>query len=127
MSDVEYLDIEDLLQLTRSLGVGPVRDLGLLESATARPRSTAFGQDAYPTLALKAGALLHSVEGNHALIDGNKRLGWLATVVFLGLNQSRPDVSDDAAFDLVMDVAQGRVVDVAEIAERLHVVPFAAE
>ncbi|MBJ7608154.1 MAG: Fic family protein [Candidatus Dormibacteraeota bacterium] len=127
MSDVEYLDIEDLLQLTRSLGVGPVRDLGLLDSATARPRSTAFGQDAYPTLALKAGALLHSMERNHALIDGNKRLGWLATVVFLDLNQSRPDVADDAAFDLVMDIAEGRVVDVAEIAERLHVVSVAAE
>ena len=118
MSEVEYLYLEDLLGMVRSLGAGPVRDLGLLDSAAARPRSSAFGEDAYPTLELKAAALLHSIARNHALVDGNKRLAWLATVVFLDINGLAPDLDDDAAFDLVMAVAEG-TVDVAVIAERL--------
>ena len=105
MSEVEYLDLEDLLGLVRALGTGPVRDVGLLDSAAARSRSEAFGVDAYPTLSFKAAALLHSLVGNRALVDGNRRLGWLATVVFLDLNGHAPDLDDDAAFTLVMDVA----------------------
>ena len=67
--------IEDLLGLVRALGAGPVRDVGLLDAACARPRSTVFGQDAYASLEHKAAALLHSSVRNHALVDGNKRLG----------------------------------------------------
>lgn len=116
---IEYLDLEDLLGLVRALGTGRVRDVGLLDSAASRPRSSAFGQDAYPTLALKAASLLHSLAGNHALIDGNKRLAWLATVVFLDLNSASPVITDDEAFALVMDVAKGQA-DVPEIARRLR-------
>lgn len=115
-----YLDLEDLLSLVRVLRAGPVRDVGLLDAASARPRSTAFGAEAYPTLGLKAAALLHSVARNHALVDGNKRLAWLATVVFLDLDGAGVAVGDDEAFTLVMDVAAG-VADVGEIAERLRV------
>lgn len=125
MTDVEYLDLEDLLGLTRALRAGPVRDVGLLDSAAARPRSSAFGENAYPSLDLKAAALLHSIARNHALVDGNKRLAWLATVVFLDLNDQTPDLDDDAAFDLVMDAAQG-TVEVEEIAARLRVVRTSA-
>ncbi|MGI9156996.1 MAG: type II toxin-antitoxin system death-on-curing family toxin [Marmoricola sp.] len=120
MSHVEYLDLEDMLGLVRVIQAGLVRDLGLLDAAVARPRSSAFGEDAYPTLALKAAAQLHSLARNHALVDGNKRLAWLATVVFLDLNSSSPQVSQDAAFELVMDASTG-MVDVAEIATRLRV------
>ena len=74
------------MALVEDLGVGPVRDVGLLESAAARPRTSLWGGDAYPTLGSKAAALLDSLVNNHALVDGNKRLGWLATVVFLDLN-----------------------------------------
>ena len=122
MSEIEYLDLEDLLGLVRALETGPVRDVGLLDSAAARPRSVAFGEDAYATIPLKAAALLHSLVGNHTLVDGNKRLGWLATVVFLDLNGHAPDLDDDAAFALVMDVAAG-AVDVEDIAARLRVIP----
>ena len=122
MSEVEHLDLDDLLGLVRALRTVPVRDVGLLDSAAARPRTIAFGQEAYPTLPLKAAALLHSLARNHPLVDGNKRLGWLATVVFLDLNGAQPDLSDDAAFELVMDVAAG-AADVEEIAERLRVAP----
>ena len=123
MSDhVEYLELDDLLALVRALDTGPVRDVGLLDSAAARPRATVFGEPAYPTLPLRAAALLHSLVGNHALVDGNKRLGWLATVVFLDLNGSEPGLSDDGAFQLVMDVAAGSA-EVEEIADRLRVAP----
>jgi death on curing protein len=121
VNDVEYVDLEDLLRLTRDLDAGPVRDIGLLDSAAARPRASAFGSDAYPTLELKAAALLHSIARNHALVDGNKRLAWLATVVFLDLNQHATDVDDEAAFGLVMSVAEGND-DLEVIAERLRVV-----
>ncbi|SNR31197.1 type II toxin-antitoxin system death-on-curing family toxin [Blastococcus mobilis] len=122
MSEVEYLDLDDLLGLVRALRTGPVRDVGLLDSAAARPRSHVFGQEAYPTLSLKAAALLHSLARNPSLVDGNERLGWLATVLFLDLNGYEPDLGDDAAFRLVMDVAAGEA-DVEEIADRLRVVP----
>ena len=118
MSGVEYLDLEDLLGLVRALGAGPVRDVGLLDSACARPRSSVFGTDAYTSLEHKAAALLHSLVRNHALVDGNKRLGWLATAVFLDINGRPPDLTDDEAFELVMAVADG-TLDVDAIAERL--------
>lgn len=118
MTSTTYLTLEDLLGLVRTLDVGPVRDVGLLDAAVARPRSAAFGQDAYPTLHLKAAALLHSVVGNHALVDGNKRLGWFATVIFLDLNSATVALSDDEAFDLVMEAATDQL-DVEQIADRL--------
>lgn len=102
---MEFLDLEDLLLLVRHLGAGPVQDLGLLEAAAARPRTTVFGDDAYGTLEEKAAALLHSTVRSHPLVDGNKRLGWLACVVFLDLNGHEPGLDDDDAFALVMQVA----------------------
>jgi death-on-curing protein len=122
VTEIEHLDLEDLVALVRALGTGPIRDIGLLDAAAARPRSTAFGEDAYQGVALKAAALLHSIARNHALVDGNKRLAWLATVVFLDLNGYEPAVSKDEAFELVMDVAAGEN-DVAVIAERLSAIP----
>ena len=95
-----------------------LRDLGLLDAAIARPQSSAIGEDAYPTVKLKAAALLHSIVTNHALVDGNKRLGWLATTVFLDFNGEPVGLGDDDAFQLVLDVAEGRI-DVEDIAGRL--------
>ncbi|HEV2361784.1 MAG TPA: Fic family protein [Acidimicrobiales bacterium] len=118
MIEVEYLDLDDAVEIIRTLRVGPVRDIGLLESAMHRPRAGAFGEDAYPTIELKAAALLHSLTKNHALVDGNKRLAWLCTVVFCDLNNRRSDLSDDAAFTLVWEVA-GSDIELGEIAARL--------
>ena len=120
MTQVEHLDLEDLLHLVRLLEIGPVRDVGLLDSAANRPRATAFGADAYPSIEEKAAALLHSLAGNHCLIDGNKRLAWLATVVFLDLNGRSTGLDDDEAFELVMAVASGRS-NIPELAVRLRV------
>ncbi len=119
MSDIEYLDLEDIIMMVRILGIGPVRDVGLLDSAVNRPRSSAFGEDAYATISLKAAALLQSMTKNHALADGNKRLAWLSTVVFCDLNGIAPQPTDDEAFQLVYDVASARQ-DVEVIAGRLR-------
>lgn len=119
MTQPEYLDLEDLLGLVALLRIGPVRDAGLLDSAAHRPRATAFGEDAYLSIELKAAALLHSIVFNHALVDGNKRLGWLATVVFADLDGQVPGLRDEDAFRLVMDVAQG-LDDLDEIAAHLQ-------
>lgn len=105
---MEYLTTEDLLALAADLRVGPIQDLGLLDSAAHRPSSSVFGRDAYPDIDAKAGALLESIVGNHPLVDGNKRLGWLAVVVFYGLNDIDLHAPDDDAYDLVIAVASGQ-------------------
>lgn len=116
MTPVIYLDTEDLLGLVRLLGAGPVRDLGLLESAAARPRTDVFGHEAYPTLPTKAAALMHSLAKNHPLVDGNKRLAWLATLTFLDVNGLRVTLTHDEGFDFVIAVASGELDDVVDIA-----------
>ena len=55
----EYLSLEDLLDLVNALGAGPVRDLGLLDSACHRPQASFFGQEAYPTIAAKLRSCTH--------------------------------------------------------------------
>ena len=104
----EFLNLDDVLDLCRKLlgDPPPVRDIGLLGSAVARPQTTLGEEDAYPTITEKAAALLQSLVINHALIDGNKRLGWLATAVFLEINNfSVAHVSNDDVYELVMHIA----------------------
>ena len=126
MNDIEYLEIEDIVEMIRTLGIGPIRDLGLLDSAVNRPRSSAFGEDAYESLDLKAAALLHSMTKNLALVDGNKRLAWLSTVVFCDLNGFALDLEDDEAFQLVWDIASSAEEDLTAIADRLHLSPVSS-
>ena len=117
-----FLDLADVLALaSRLLGdPPPLRDVGLLESAVARPRTVVFGVEAYETIWTKAAALLQSIVNNHALIDGNKRLGWLATAVFLELNDIPiSQASNDDVYEFVLSVASGSP-EFDEIAERLQ-------
>ena len=116
-----FLDLEDLLQVAERATGAPVevRDIGLLESAAARPRASAFGADAYATLHAKAAALLHSIVRNHPLVDGNLRLGLAAVIAFYGVNGRRLTMTNEEAYDLVMAVAAGNVEDVAQIAQLL--------
>ncbi|CAB4331402.1 unannotated protein [freshwater metagenome] len=117
-----FLDLADVLALaSRLLGdPPPIRDVGLLESAVARPRTVVFGVEAYETIWTKAAALLQSIVNNHALIDGNKRLGWLATAVFLELNDIPiSQASNDDVYEFVLSVASGSP-EVDEIAEQLR-------
>jgi len=119
--DIEYLDLDDLLRLATMLfgDPPPVRDLGLLGSAASRPSTSAFGSDAYPDLITKAAALLQSIVNNHSLIDGNKRLGWLATAVFLEINGCRASsITNDDVVDLVMWIASSNP-ELSDVSERL--------
>jgi death on curing protein len=119
---VIYLTLPELLHIAeRVLGSDPpVRDVGLLESAVARPQTTAFGADAYPDLDSKAAALLHSLARNHALVDGNKRLSLAAVIAFYGVNGRRLTLTNDGAYDLVINVATGHLDSVEEIAGHLR-------
>ncbi|MXZ31721.1 MAG: type II toxin-antitoxin system death-on-curing family toxin [Acidimicrobiia bacterium] len=119
---VEFLDTDDLIELARRLlgDPPPVRDVGLLGAAAARPQASAFGADAYPDIWTKGAALLQSIVKNHPLIDGNKRLGWLATAVFLEINGvSATAAHNDHVYELVMRVAAEDAA-VEEIADRLR-------
>jgi death-on-curing protein len=119
---IEFLDLNDLVELARSLlgNPPPIRDIGLLGSAAARPQTTAFGEDAYPDLLTKAAALLQSIVNNHALVDGNKRLGWLATAVFLELNGIRASrASNDDVYEFVVWIAASNP-DLDDITTRLR-------
>jgi death-on-curing protein len=117
---MEHLTVEDLLTIAEEvLGSPVVRDIGLLDSAAHRPMASAFGQDAYPTIDEKAAALLDAVVRQHALVDGNKRLGWAAAVVFYDLNGIDLDPpSVDEAVDLVVAVAAG-TMELIKLSERL--------
>jgi death-on-curing protein len=123
MSDeVQFLDLDDVLGLAELLlgGQPPIRDIGLLGSAVARPQTTLFGEDAYPSLCDKAAALLQSIVINHALVDGNKRLGWLSTAVFLQINGlSVSHVSNDEVYDFIINIATNNP-DLAEISQTLR-------
>ncbi|KHK95809.1 death-on-curing protein [Microbacterium mangrovi] len=104
----EYLALDDALHISARLGFH-VRDAGLLASALARPATTLFGDDAYPSIGLKAAALLESIVRNHPFVDGNKRSGWTLTITFLWLNGHRHTMDVDTGFALVVGVAEGRL------------------
>lgn len=121
---IEFLDLEDLIELAAVLlgDPPPIRDAGLLASASARPRATIGGEDAYPDLWAKAAALLQSLVNDHPMIDGNKRLGWLATAVFLELNGiATTSAANDDVYELVISVAEGNPT-VNEIAQQLQLI-----
>ncbi|MCX5343269.1 type II toxin-antitoxin system death-on-curing family toxin [Streptomyces atratus] len=117
---MKYLTLPELLSLAERLGAAEVRDYGLLDSALARPQASVFGQDAYPDVWQKAAALMESLARNRALVDGNKRIAWYATWVFLHINGHRlsADFDVDEAEKFVLDVRQG-ALDMPRIAERL--------
>lgn len=101
---MRYLTVEEVLEVNAAVmgGKHTLRDQGLLESAVARPQASAFGVDAYPDLASKAAALLHSLILNHAFVDGNKRTAVLSALVFLDLNGFVISWDQHEALDFVL-------------------------
>ena len=117
---IDHLSTEDLLEIAAGVVEDvQVRDLGLLASAAARPRTTVFGREAYPTLADQAAALMHSLARNHPLVDGNKRLAWSAARVFCLLNGTDLVMDVDDAEQMVLAVAAGDL-DAAELAKVIN-------
>jgi death-on-curing protein len=117
-----YLDLASLLDLAE-LALGEpahVRDVGLLSSAAVRPATVAFGVEAYEDAWTKGAALLQSIVLNHALLDGNKRLAWVATRVFLDLNGVPPVVVDvDRAEAFIIQVITHDLDTVDSVAKGL--------
>lgn len=105
---ITYLQLEILIGGLKPTGFY-VKDPGLLESALSRPRTTLFGDEAYPTLELKAAAMKQSIIKNHPMIDGNKRTSWFALQMFLGLNGYKIVSSTEDAFVFVLAVATDAV------------------
>lgn len=116
-----HLTTDEALHIARrTLGDGfLLRDVGLLEAAIARPATSVGGADAYPTVVEKAAALVHSAVRNHALVDGNKRVGLMLLIVFLGMNGRRLTATNDEAYELIVSIAEGRLDSVADIAGAL--------
>jgi death-on-curing protein len=111
---VEYLTVNEVLLLharviQRTGGSRGVRDMGLLESALARPRATFGGADLYPDLWTKAAALAHSLAQNHPFVDGNKRVALAAMGIFLELNGCQLTASNEDAVAFIQRLVTGEI------------------
>ena len=112
--DPLFLDIDDVLEIHATQlevhgGSAGLRDRGLLESAVAQPQSSFGGQLVHEGLFDMAAAYLFHIVSNHAFVDGNKRTGLLAALVFLDVNGIGIDHSSDDLYALTMRVAEGGV------------------
>lgn len=105
LSTTEVILLNELAikKITPSEPVG-VKDLGLLESAIDRPKSSAFGEDAYPTIFEKAAALFESIGKNHAFLNANKRTAFIALNLFLGYNGYKLEMEKKFAEDFTVDM-----------------------
>ena len=116
---IDYLSVDDLLDIAAGiLGDVVLRDLGMLASAAGRAGTTVFGEDAYPTFAEKAAALMHSLARNDPLADGNKRLAWAATRILCLLNDLDLRYGVAEAEEIVVAVAAGSL-DVPDLAKSI--------
>ncbi|TET98898.1 MAG: type II toxin-antitoxin system death-on-curing family toxin [Anaerolineales bacterium] len=108
---MKYLSPHQVLFLHARLieetgGSHGVRDMGLLLAALGRPKATFEGKDLHPTIYQKAAALSDSMINNHPFVDGNKRTGIGAAVLFLSLNGYVLTASNQELLDLTMEIAQ---------------------
>lgn len=115
LSELIYINGMLLDNLQIMTGKQKVRDIALLDAAASRPATSAFGQDAYPTLREKVAALLHSIARNHPFSDGNKRTATVAAIFMLWVNGQRVAWEAEQALAVILDVAENRM-DVAALA-----------
>ena len=121
---MQYLSLEDALQQIAIAGFY-VKDVGLLDSALARPQTSVFGEDAYPTLELKAAAMTHSVFKNHPMVDGNKRTSWFLLNAFLYINGYLLEMSTELGLEFTLGIAtDGLSLEEAAEMIRQHLVPL---
>ena len=121
-----FLDLDHVLRLHRSLiehygGTEGMRDVGLLQSAIAMPQASYSGESLHADIYEMAAAYLYHIVQNHPFLDGNKRTGAAAAIVFLAMNDIQVDNDEDGLVALTLSVATGQVGK-GEIAEffRLH-------
>jgi len=121
---MKYLNPEQVLFIHARIieetgGAHGVRDLGLLESAVARPQATFDGQDLHSNLFIKVAALLHALIKNHPFVDGNKRTGMISAGLFLRANGAELNATNKEMESLALKVAESKV-EVEQIAEWLQ-------
>jgi len=116
---IRFLSYENAFQQLSRLGF-MVKDAGLLDSALARPKTTVFGEFAYPSIELMAAAMHQSLVKNHPLMDGNKRAAWTLLVSFLLINDIVIEMTTDEGMDFTLGVAEGRygLEEAAELIRR---------
>lgn len=110
----EFLTLEDVLeihalQIEQFGGAAGLRDQGLLESALAQPEATFGGELLHRDIFEMAGAYLYHIVANHPFLDGNKRAGLLAALVFLDTNGITIEHGSDDLYTLTMAIAEGRM------------------
>ncbi len=96
-------------QIERFGGLDGIRDAGLLDSALAQPQATFFGELLHPTIFTQAAAYLYHLAKNHPFLDGNKRTAFATIIAFLQIHDYELDMTEDAAYNMVMQVAQGEM------------------
>lgn len=118
---IDYVQPKDALEAVKQLGL-EIRDFGLLASALERPCTDLFGVEVYPDLHSKAAALIDGINRAHALLDGNKRLSWVLTVLFYERNGLDLSASVDDGEQFVLGIASAHH-ELADIADwlRAHV------
>lgn len=126
---MQYLTEDDVLAAYReAIGEQALRYAPGLASAVGRPRQSAFGEDAYPTLQLKAAALMQSLAENQPFVDGNKRIAWISGKLFLQIHGFTMRATPDEALDLFMNrVAQGMGVEELASWIESHMSPLESE
>jgi death on curing protein len=119
-----FLELDDALEVVHALGFY-VKEVGLLDSALARPKTSLFGEDAYPSLPLKAAAMSHSLIKNHALVDGNKRTTWALMVSFLFVNGYRHNFTTDEGYAWTLELATDAItIEQAAQSIEKHLIPL---
>jgi death-on-curing protein len=125
----EFLEINDVLTIHQILleqlgGMPGIRDEGLLESAVSQPKATFFGELLHSTIHAQAAAYLYHLAKNHPFLDGNKRTAFGAMEAFLRLNGYNLNFSDEQAYQIVLQVAEGEISkeDLAQLLEQ-HLQP----
>jgi death-on-curing protein len=126
---VRYVTVSELIYINGTIvgsaaiasGKRQVRDIALLDAAAARPAASAFGADAYPTLAEKAAVLLHGVARNHPFADGNKRTATVGALFMLHINGGGVSWDQAEALTMILNAAEGRC-SMAELAAWLPLI-----
>lgn len=120
---MNYLNINQVLAIHSEVieqagGSRGVRDIGLVDSAVARPQATFGGKDLYPNIFSKAACLGHSLIRNHPFVDGNKRTGYMSMRLFLNINGYDIKAPEDEKYKFVIEIAE-KEKDERSIAEWL--------
>ena len=115
MSEIQFLTFADVVeiheyQIENFGGASGLRDIELLKSAIGMPESTFGGVFLHPTICEMAAAYLYHLVENHPFVDGNKRVGAMAALVFLDINNVDFDAPEELFTEMVLKVASGKML-----------------